>query len=67
MFIVVLTDEEINEAMRKQLEKTTHGNSDETELTYVEIYTAHQLLEEPLTDWSNLGMIFAALNYYRSK
>ena len=38
------------------------GNTSEKELTYVEVYTARQLLNEPITDWCNLGMIFAALN-----
>lgn len=63
VFFVSLTSEEIEEALRKQTEKATHGNVEETELTYVEVYTVRKLLSEPLTDWSNLGMIFAALNY----
>jgi 8-oxo-dGTP pyrophosphatase MutT (NUDIX family) len=38
------------------------GNTSETELTYVEVYTVRQLLNESITDWCNLGMIFTALN-----
>ena len=38
-----------------------HGVEADTERTYVEVRTVRELLARPLTDWSNLGMIFAAL------
>jgi 8-oxo-dGTP pyrophosphatase MutT (NUDIX family) len=38
-----------------------HGVAEETERTYVEIYTVRELLKKPLTDWANLGMILATL------
>jgi len=37
-----------------------HGVEEETERTYVEVYLLRDILEGDL-DWSNLGMIFAAL------
>lgn len=61
VFYVMLTIEEVVEAERKQREKTHQGNIIETEQTYVEVRTIRELLAEPLTDWSNLGMLFAAI------
>lgn len=57
VFAVELTSEEI-----ATLEQGgTFGNAAETELTYVEVMTFQQLLDNPITDWSNLGMICAAM------
>ncbi|MFH1098461.1 MAG: NUDIX hydrolase, partial [Candidatus Uhrbacteria bacterium] len=60
VFCVQLTDHELEEVLRRQTGKATFGNSGEAERTYVEVRTIRELLAEPLTDWSNLGMIFAA-------
>lgn len=38
-----------------------HGVIEDTERTYVEIYTVRELLEKPLTDWANLGMILTSI------
>ena len=40
---------------------TKHGIPGSEEQTYIEVYTLRQLLLQPLTDWSNLGMIFASI------
>ena len=57
VFAVELTKDEIS-----ILQNTgTHGDKSETELTYVEVFTVAELLEKPITDWCNLGMICAAL------
>jgi hypothetical protein len=40
---------------------TKHGIPGSEEQTYIEVYTLRQLLQQPLTDWSNLGMIFASI------
>jgi hypothetical protein len=61
VFTTVLTEEEVMLALRLQEQGSVQGNAEETERTYVEIRTARELLADPLTDWSNLGMIFAAL------
>ena len=49
-------------ALKKEVGKM-HGVAEDTEQTYVEVYTLAELLDEtnPLTDWSTLGMILAAL------
>lgn len=46
--------------LRKQ-EGIVHGVIEDSERTYVEIYTVRELLSRPLTDWANLGMILTAL------
>ncbi len=60
-FYVQLTDAEIEEALRRAAEKTVAGNVKDSERTYVEVWTFRELLANPLTDWSNLGMIAAAI------
>lgn len=45
----------------KRLCGTTHGNIEDTELTYVEIYKLKDLLTNDKLDWSNLGMICSVL------
>jgi 8-oxo-dGTP pyrophosphatase MutT (NUDIX family) len=53
---------EYNESLAaKQLGGKLKGNANETEQTYVEVYSLRDLLQKPITDWSNLGMIFAAV------
>lgn len=59
-FLLELDDAEI--AAIEERAGETHGNEGESEMTHVEVYTVRQLLEQPITDWSNLGMIFSALN-----
>lgn len=39
-----------------------HGNASETERTYIEVFGLEDLLANPITDWSTLGMVFAAAN-----
>lgn len=39
-----------------------HGNEEDSERTFVEVHDVMSLLSEPSTDWSTLGMIFAAAN-----
>lgn len=41
-----------------------HGNVEDTEMTFIEVYTVKELLQSKLVDWSTLGMIWSA--YYRS-
>ncbi len=58
-FSVELTHEEMRIA--EQQNGLPQGNASETEQTYVEVYRLRDLLQKPITDWSNLGMIFAAV------
>jgi len=39
-----------------------HGIEEDSERTFVEVYRVGDLLKQPLTDWSTLGMIFASLS-----
>lgn len=41
------------------------GVSNSSERTYVEVRTVRELLDNPLTDWANAGMVVAALNSER--
>jgi len=38
-----------------------HGNSEDSEMTFVEVDTVGGLLEKRTTDWSNMGMILQAV------
>lgn len=59
VFSLKLTEAEITSI--KQQQGQSFGNTNETEQTYPEVYKVQELLENPYTDWSNLGMIFMAL------
>lgn len=59
VFACEITGDEIT-FLRSQ-DGIAHGVIEDTERTYVEIYTVRQLLARPLTDWANLGMILTAL------
>ncbi|MBI4821510.1 MAG: nucleoside 2-deoxyribosyltransferase domain-containing protein [Deltaproteobacteria bacterium] len=58
LFSVELTTEEMS-VVRKSAGK--RFGADDGERTTVEIFEVGELLRNPLTDWSSLGMIFAAL------
>lgn len=59
VFTCEITQEELS-FLRRQ-EGVAHGVIEETERTYVEIYTVRKLLAKPMTDWANLGMILTTL------
>jgi len=59
VYSVALTIPEMA-TMKREIGKM-HGVVEDTEQTYVEVYTVAALLKEPLTDWATLGMIMAAL------
>jgi len=56
---VELTDAEMSAIEKHQ--GNVHGNVLDKERTYLEVRTLRQLLESDQMDWSNLGMIFSAL------
>lgn len=58
-FTCEITADEI--AFLRNQHSVAHGVASDTERTYVEIYTVRELLEKPLTDWTNLGMILSAI------
>lgn len=59
LFSVEITQEEL-EFLRQQ-EGIAHGVMNDSERTYVEIFSLRQIMEKNLTDWSTIGMIAAAL------
>ncbi|MCA9681072.1 MAG: hypothetical protein KC457_02680 [Myxococcales bacterium] len=61
LFAVELSIDELALARQKQDEGASFGVAAEGERTYVEIHTVRELLSDSLCDWSNLGMILAAL------
>jgi 8-oxo-dGTP pyrophosphatase MutT (NUDIX family) len=62
LYSVELKDDELE--WFKSQEGIVHGNTKDTERTFIEIYTVKQLLQSNLVDWSTLGMIWSA--YYRA-
>lgn len=58
LYSVELTDEE---ALKIHLDDGTHGVEEDTERTYVELWSLSEIVESQLVDWSNLGMILSVL------
>jgi hypothetical protein len=56
LFAVSLSKEEMKKVEKE--EGSTHGVSEDTELTYVEVWSLKDILKSDLIDWSMLGMIF---------
>lgn len=59
LFSLEINDEEL--AFFRSIAGEAHGVVEDSEQTYVEVYTVDALLHKPITDWSTLGMIFAVL------
>ncbi|MEK9186613.1 MAG: nucleoside 2-deoxyribosyltransferase domain-containing protein [Patescibacteria group bacterium] len=64
LFKVELTAEEINwfRSQKGVARGVNLGKSETGERVYTEVTTIREILENNLVDWSNLGMIFVALN-----
>ncbi len=60
LFSAELDDEEI-EWFRTQ-KGIVHGNVEDSERTFIEVYTVKELVEDELVDWSTLGMIFSIIH-----
>jgi 8-oxo-dGTP pyrophosphatase MutT (NUDIX family) len=59
LYSVEITDEELQWFVNQNgIQK---GNIEDTEITYIEIYTIKELLDNRNIDWSNLGMVFSLL------
>lgn len=59
LYMVELDDEELK--WFKSQAGTVHGKLEDTERTFIEVYSIEEILEKELTDWSTLGMILSAL------
>ncbi len=38
-----------------------HGNIEDTEQTFIEVYSVQELLDNQLVDWSTVGMILSVI------
>jgi 8-oxo-dGTP pyrophosphatase MutT (NUDIX family) len=59
VYAVNLTDEDMDSVLQ-QVGKV-HGKAEDSERTWVEVHDVEALLTERTTDWSTLGMIYAAI------
>lgn len=59
LYSVSLTKEEYD--WFKSQEGIVHGNEQDTERTFIEVYSVSDLIKKELTDWSTLGQILAIL------
>lgn len=60
LYSIELTDEEMT--WFKSQKDIVHGNEADTERTFIEVYTVNEILEQELTDWSNIGMIMSVIS-----
>ena len=60
-FAVELEAFEMAQAKKLQAEGTTFGEEQDTELTYVEVKTVRELMQEDEVDWTTLGLVMRAL------
>lgn len=65
VFAVELSEVEMARAKKMDRTGEVHGVIEDTEITYVEVRTLREILEERLVDWSNVGMIMETL--YRAE
>lgn len=47
----------------KEQKGIVYGNIEDTEMTFIEVYTVQELVDSKLVDWSTLGMILAVLAF----
>lgn len=59
VFAVELTEEEMAHVLLN--EDVVRGVESDSERTYACVFTVKELLSQPLTDWSTLGMVMSAL------
>lgn len=60
VFCAEITPEEMG--VVKSARGSVHGVAADGERTIIEVLTVGQLLDQPVTDWATLGMVFAALS-----
>jgi len=59
LYSVELDEEEIK--WFKSQEGIVHGNTDDSERTFIEVYSVQDLIDNKLTDWSTLGMLLSII------
>lgn len=60
LFAAEITSEELDWFVSQ--DGLPKGNVEDSEITYIEIYTIKEILNNRNIDWSNLGMVFSILN-----
>jgi hypothetical protein len=60
LYKLELDEEQMNKI--KEQEGIVHGVEEDTERTYVEVFTVKEILSNNLLDWSNIGQILSVLN-----
>lgn len=61
LYSAEITNVELAQAESLARAQTTHGVEEDTERTYVCVYTLREVMQKPLFDWSTLGMVFKSL------
>jgi 8-oxo-dGTP pyrophosphatase MutT (NUDIX family) len=62
LFSLEISQEEMN--WFKSQKGIVHGKEEDTERTFIEVYSVHEIIENNLVDWSTLGMILSVLGRY---
>lgn len=60
LYSLEISNDELDSIM-KQVD-SVHGVIEDTEITYLKVYSVSELLEKNIVDWSNLGYILSVLN-----
>lgn len=60
LYSAELDDEELK--WFKSQDGIAHGKIEDTERTFIEVYSVGELLKNNLIDWANLGMIFSVIH-----
>lgn len=60
-YVAELTSTEMVQAKQVAKNQTTHGVTEDSERTYLEVLTLGDMLKSDTVDWSNVGMIVQAL------
>jgi 8-oxo-dGTP pyrophosphatase MutT (NUDIX family) len=58
LYSMELSEEEMK--WFKSQKDIVHGNSEDSERTFIEVYSIKELIDNELTDWSTLGLIYSA-------
>jgi len=59
LFSAEITEKELEYFKREK--DIAHGNIEDSEMTFIEVKTVKEILNEKLTDWTTLGQIFSVL------
>lgn len=58
LYSLEITEDEINKLKQ---DKSAHGVAEDTEMTYIEVFTLKEIMSNDLLDWTNVGQILQVL------